>query len=538
MPAIKSTRFFGLAMLSAVVLSACGGHDDSRATVNLSGTVTFDRVPHFTDSGGLDYPLTVEAPARGVQVLLLNRAGDLLDSDTTTAEGSYSLQAPAATDVRVRVQARMQRDGSPSWNFSVTDNTQGNALYVLDGQFANSGRADSVRDLHAVSGWTGDGYAELRPAAPFAILDVVYEAMEQVRDVDPAVQFPPLEIRWSTANRAVSADKMRGDIGTTFYSIEDQSIYLLGEAGNDTDEYDRSVIAHEFAHYLEYQLGRTDSIGGNHSMTAKLDMRVAFSEGWSNAFAAITTADAGYRDSIGVGQNGGLYYSLEANPYGNAGWFSENSVQKILYDLYDPVNENFDQISLGFAPIYQTLISDAWRQFDGATSIYPFIQQLKENPTVDGLLIDALLETENIAGTDAYGANETNDGSFAPALPVYHRLAAGGSVEVCGSKAEAEGEYNRLDVRRFVLLELPDSGSYDISAERVEGLAPANPDFVLWQDGEPLEIAASETTGREQISRSLDSGTYWLEVYEQANVDQNPDTGGAVCFNLSLGFSP
>jgi len=523
-------------MMAAVVLSACGGDNDPRTSVvTLSGTVTFDLVPHLADSGGLDYPLTVEAPARGVQVLLLDRGGDLLDSGTTTAEGTYTLQAPAGTDVRVRVEARMQRDGSPNWNFSVTDNTQGNALYVLDGQFVNSGSAHSVRDLHAASGWTGNGYAELRPAAPFAILDVIYDAVEQVREVDPEVQLPPLEIRWSAANTASSGDLTQGAIGTTFYSIDDQSIYLLGWAGNDTDEYDRSVIAHEFAHYLEYQLGRTDSIGGDHSMTVKLDMRVAFSEGWSNAFAAITTAEPVYRDSIGVDQSSGLYYSLETNFYGNAGWFSENSVQKILYDLYDPANEDFDRISLGFAPVYQTLTSDDWRQFDGATSIYPFIQQLKARTDVDGLLVDTLLETENIFGTDAYGVNETNDGGLVAVLPVYRRLAPGGSVALCSS--QTEGDYNRLDVRRFVLLELLDSGSYDISAEYVEGLAPSNPDFVLWQDGEPLLTAESETD-REQVSVSLAPGTYWLEVYEQANVDQSSSTGGAVCFNLSLGYSP
>jgi hypothetical protein len=530
-------RSFDVVVLAAgVLLTACGGKSDSPSGVSLSGQVTFDLVPHFTDGAGLDYPLAAPTPARGVQVQLLDRAGTVLDSGITTEAGTYSLQAPAATDVRVRVEARMQRDGTPSWDFSVTDNTSGNALYVLDGQLVNSGREDSVRDLHAVSGWNGEDYAELRPAAPFAILDVVYEAVARIQEVDPAVNMPPLEIRWSTANTAVSGDKTQGAIGTTFYAIDDQSIYLLGWADNDTDEYDRSVIAHEFAHYLEYQLGRTDSVGGVHSLTSKLDMRVAFSEGWGSAFAAIATDDPFYRDSFGTDQQGpGLYYSLEENSYGNNGWYSENSVQKILYDLYDSNNEGADQLTLGFAPIYQTLTSDAWLQFAGATSIYPFVSQLKTNPLVDGQLVDDLLEAENITGTGDYGEGETNDSSIPRALPVYTQLPLGETLPVCSDTLG--GEYNGVDVRRFVRFALLNSGSYDIIVERSDGLFPANPDFVLWQDGERLATADTGTGNREVLTRTLDADS-WLEVYEHSNVDKDPDTGGSVCFNLSLSNAP
>lgn len=535
----RPKRSINFILFAAVaLLPACGGNDkgNSGPVVSVSGKVTFDRVPHNGDKAGLNYQLTSVAPVRGVRVLLLNRGGDLLDSDTTAANGTYSLDAPVATDVRVRVEARMLLDGTPSWNFSVTDNTHSNALYVLDGQLVNSGRDDSVRDLHAVSGWNGEDYAELRPAAPFAIMDVVYEAVARIREADPAVNFPLLEIRWSTDNIAVSGDKTQGAIGTTFYSLDAQSIYLLGWANNDTDEYDRSVIAHEFAHYLEYQLGRTDSIGGAHNLTSRLDMRVAFSEGWGSAFAAIAAEDPLYRDSVGANQSTGFVYSVEANPSGNGGWYNENSVQKILYDLYDSTNEGVDQISLGFPPIYQTLTSNAWRQFDGAISIYPFINQLKANAAVDGQLVDALLEAENITGTGNYGEDETNDGGISMVLPVYTLLLLGENLPLCSGKLA--GELNGVDVRRFVRFTLSNSGRYSISAKRLGGLSPSDPDFVLWREGERLATAESAVDNLEQLEIALDAGSYWLEIYEHGNIDMEAPTGGAVCFDLSLESAP
>ena len=78
-------------------------------------------------------------------------------------------------------------------------------------------------------------------------------------------------------------------------------IYILGDftaLGGDTDEFDQSVIAHEFGHYVEDRFGRSDSIGGDHGGSATLlDLRVAFGEGWGNAFSGMVLGDPIYRDS-------------------------------------------------------------------------------------------------------------------------------------------------------------------------------------------------------------------------------------------------
>ncbi len=60
------------------------------------------------------------------------------------------------------------------------NNTNGNALYVLDSAAFNSGTANQTKNLLAGSGWGGTSYTGTRSAAPFAILDTLLAAAEFV----------------------------------------------------------------------------------------------------------------------------------------------------------------------------------------------------------------------------------------------------------------------------------------------------------------------------------------------------------------------
>lgn len=521
-----------------------GGDDSGGAvteppapTVTISGTVTFDLVSHKADSAGLDYQNVERAPAQKVNVRLLDGAGQTLAEGRTDAAGSYTLQAPVDTPVRVRAEARMEQAGSPAWAFAVRDNTQADALYVLDGQLVTSGQANTVRDLHATSGWNGTGYtAGNRSAAPFAILDTVREAVDALVAVDPGVQLPSLQLFWSPNNIPVNGNESAGEIGTSFYTPVSGSIYLLGDEDDDTDEYDRSVISHEFAHYLEDQLSRTESIGGAHTGRSQLDMRVAFSEGLGNAFAGIATGDSIYRDSIGNAQSRGLSIDIASNTTGNHGWYSESSVQTILYGL-------FDQQGRDFGPLYRALTGEGFLNFDGAISIYPFVTTLRAAGEVSEQLIDNLLQAENIQGTDGYGSAETNDGGSAFALPIYRTLTAGGAQEVCSSTRA--GEYNGMDVRRFATFSVASSGPYTLTVRRSSGLSETDPDFTLWRRGQLLEVADTVSPNQETLANiQLAADTpYWLEIYEYTNTDGETSADGQqpkpdACFTVVLENAP
>ncbi|MGB5249911.1 MAG: hypothetical protein WBO47_09810, partial [Gammaproteobacteria bacterium] len=362
-------------------------------------------------------------------------------------------------------------------------------------------------------------------AAPFAILDSVYQAVQLVLTASPAIQLPALDINWSTFNRSSSNfNPANGDIVTTAYfydGIGAGEIYVLAEQDVDTDEYDQHVIVHEWGHYLEDQLGRTDSIGGSHSITARLDLRLAYSEGWSNAFSAMVLGDPVYKDSLGAFQGQSFTFDVESNVVGNKGWYNESSVHSTLYDIYDNANDGIDAVSLGFGPIFNG-VTVANKNTTALTSIYTLVTSIKADNPADEANIDALLQNQSIVGVgmDIWGSGETNDASNVDVLPIYTDIAVnGGSREVCS--IATFGTFNGLSTRRFLRLNLNTAGTRTI---QVTGPGNSDPDLVLYQQGF-LVSSESITAGQESLTRVLAPGTYVLEVYEYANIEGVNDFG-------------
>lgn len=503
--------------------------------VILSGRVTYDRVPFEGRTfRGLDYSQTFSLPVRGVTVQLLDSNNGVRASSSTDDDGEYRFSIDKNQSVRVRVLAELRGNQAAAWDIQVRDNTAGNAQYVLDGSLTSVGENEiQTRNLHAASGWDGNAYTAPRSAAPFAVLDSLYDALQTVISADPHVVLPPLTVFWSEKNIAISGDSSQGYIGTSFYTSAGPSIYLLGAANNDSDEYDRGVVQHEFGHYLEHQLGRTESIGGSHSQTSRLDMRVAFGEAWGNAFAGMVSGDPIYRDSLGASQSMGFAINVESRSFGTQGWFSEASIQGFLYDLFDDNQDGGDPVNLGFKPIYEVLTSDRYLSFDGFASIFAFRAELEaQNPHLAGTL-SSMLQSYDISGTGWYGAGETNNAGSTVTLPVYHQLALGQTVNVC-SDSDFQ-KYNGVDVRRFLRVQLPDTRNYTITAARNGGnLARTNPQLRIYRQGQQAGSVLNGTPDSENAQRYLSRGDYVFEVYEESNADRNTSTGGLACFDVRI----
>ncbi len=502
------------------------------AGVQLSGAVTYDRVP-FKASGGLDYPATFAAPVRGVRVQLLNGQAETLATTITDAQGHYRFSAPSNTPVKVRVLAQLF-SSSPSWQVTVGDNTQNNASYVVEGSLASTGTgAKQSRDLHAGSGWAGGAYTLPRSAAPFAILDSIYDSLQLLVSADPFVNLPNLNVRWSEKNLPASGSLAQGFIGSSMYSAYDATIYVLGKADNDSDEYDRGVIQHEFGHFVENKLSRSESIGGAHNLDSKVDLRVAFGEGWGNAFAGMSANDPVYRDSMGAGQAQAFAFDAEDNTSSSMGWYNERSVQSILWDIFDRADDGDDRVSLGFGALYQALHSQAYRDYDGLTSIYPVMELVKRQNPQHAAQISKLMQGQQIMGSGMYGEGETNDSGYPLMLPVYQTLALGGNTSLCSQNHWQD--FNGADARRLVLLHVPADGNYTLSAKVGNNSMPgSDPDFRLWRNGQFVLQSTSASTGEETTTRKLTQGTYTLELYDSSNADDNSATGGLACFALSF----
>lgn len=567
-----------LVALAVVLLAGCGGGGGdggggkgggppTPATVTVSGTITFDFVPAVAGIG-LDYLNTHPVPARGVTVQLL--AGtNVLASTTTDAAGAYSFTAASNLDVSLRARAELLRVGTPSWTFTVVDNANDDALYALDGGAFNTGSANSTRDLRAASGWDGSRYGGARSAAPFAILDVVYDAVQLVLGAAPTLNFPALELHWSTSNVPSFGsngipDLDTGELGTSFFR-RGIGIYLLGAEDSDTDEYDRHVIAHEWAHYFEAEFSRSDSIGGPHTRHDQLDFRVAFGEGWGNALSAMVTGQSVYRDSFGPSQARTFGFDVEgplsaAQGNHNPGWYSEESIQEILFDLFDShvdlIRDTLvaDNVALGFAPLYAVLTGPQ-RVTGALTSVFPFIDALRAQHPADAPLIDDLVKAQNITLiTDAYGSAETNFGNptSADLQSVYDTLTVNNPtpVRVCSLddyRSAFTGSTNKLGSRRFLRFTATSAGPHAVTARAVAPLnAPADPDMILHRadaltisSGPPSDTCSASAPQDcvETFSPTLSAGDYVLEVYEWTNTNAATDEYppiGRTCFDVSV----
>jgi len=536
----------------ALALPACGGGSSSPAPVStaqipapggaggvsskrISGTITYDHIPHDRVSSGLDYANMTARPARGIIVQLVERDGTVLAATVSDETGAYEFTTQAETDVQIRALAHLQNTGAAQWDFKVTDNTQDNALYALSGSLSAIGNGDQIRDLHAASGWTGNAYAETRAAAPFAILSPVYEAVTAFAAIDGSVSFPPLELRWSVNNRSAIGARESGDIGTSAYFPDGDSgsIYLLGDAGSDTDEYDPHVILHEWGHYFEHQLSRTDSIGGAHGLRDRLDARVAYGEGWGNALAAMITGDPVYRDSSGTGQGFGFSFDLEKNNHTNAGWFNEGSVGSILYDLYDDTADGADMIELGLGPIYQAMTSDDFKASVLFTTIFVFADSLRNLDQMNQGAINDLLAGQSISGLGPSGEGEINSGAINSSLPIFQTAVTGAApVEICS--VNDAGRYNKLGNREFIYLDIAQAGDYTVSMIRRSGDKDRDPDFNIWQRDQLIMEAVSSVKDRETLQLSLAAGTYVIDAFDFKNINGNSSNTGDACYDFSV----
>lgn len=560
-----------LAVLAGVLLSACGGggggggNQPPPASVTITGRITFDRIGFDATAGtGLNPTAPVESPARQVTVQAIDASSNaMLAATTTDTNGNYSVSVPSNRNLFIRARAEMIKTApAPTWNFSVRNNTSAgttDALYALDGNSASSGTANSTRNLRAPTGFGASSYTNERAAAPFAILDTVFKAKELLLTALPNAALPELRLFWSNENKPVNGCLDDGDIGTSSYVVfgpndldcgvaASTGIYLLGDADQlqmvdiDTDEFDESVIAHEFGHYVEDRFGRSDSIGGIHGGAGDLlDLRVAFGEGWGNAFSSMVRGDAVYRDSFNLMAQD-FSFNVENDDDHDEGWFSEASVQEILWDLFDSTNESGDTASLGFAPLF-AVMSGAQTTTDAMTSIFSFITGLKAASPSAVAAIDDLLAGEDIHGTGDFGTGETNfggDPQLPPSVYLDITLNAAAPTGVCSRSPYGNTTSNKLGNRVF--LRFNNDATHLVTIQLTgtplgpNTIAAADPDVFVLRRGVLAAFGAgtgsSETTG--QVS--LPAGLYIIEVYD-FNVDPAIAGGGGPqprCMTVSV----
>lgn len=510
-------------------------------TGNINGRVRFTRIPATVS--GLNYAGGTLRPARGVQVLAVvpgaNADDDsdpgVLDSTTTADDGGFVMDIDPNTNYSIVVVARMRRGAGsplPRWNMSVVD-VDTNAPYTFtDGTTYNTGSPTLV-ELDIPSGHGANGAVTgPRASGPFAILDTLYQAMQLVLSAAPTTDFPALRVDWAP-------DSIND--GTYFNPNNPQTMVLTADVTEDTDEFDQHVIAHEFGHYVEYNFSRADNIGGAHGIGDKLDIRVAFGEGFGYAFGAMALNDPNSFDTftsttqfVGCVPGNGIYFlctsrfNVEDNPPasgigsppGNTGcWCSESSVWSILWDLFDSAADANDTLALGFQPLWNVLTNQQ-RTTPAFTSIFSFASALKAARPGDAAAIDTLLAAQNIDSVqDAFGTGETHSPNTVQAdgaLPLYTPITVGGPPVVLRNVDDA-GHYNKLGNHRFVTFTLATARTITISVSTSNPDAGADPDFVVYRNGSFIGSGEDPPPGAETETFNAAAGTYVIDIYDCAN---------------------
>ncbi|MGH8178978.1 MAG: PKD domain-containing protein [Steroidobacter sp.] len=476
--------------------------------VTLTGDVQFESVPHGAPGAGLAYGGQGFVTTRAAFVEVLNAATQhVVASGLFT--GDFQFDVPGQTDLVLRATAQLMRQAPaplPHWQVSVRDLDAAGAslgeVYSYTGPTFNSG-AGGTRSLQIPSGWNGSGQLTgQRHAAPFAILNAVWLALEELESLSPRPSLPPVVIDWAPGNVG----------GQTFYVTDgagQHRIVLSGEVNVDTDEYDSSVVLHEFGHFFMSAVSRDESIGGQHGFGDRVDMRVAYSEGFATAFGALVSGNTAYLDSFGHGQSDSGFFNVDSDTTLNEGWYNEFSVHELLWRVRD------------LQAIWETLQAPM-QQTDAFTSVFPFFTALKQlRPSAAGNY-DVLLAGEQIVGPtmSAFGTTEINNAGSANVLPIYGSIVSGGSVQVHSTNEFGVG--NRLATHRHLRFSLPAAANVRF---QVSAAAGRDPDIEIFRRG--VSLGPPQGAANEDFLLMLDAGEYVLDVFDCGNADCNPNVAPA-----------
>ena len=566
---------------------------------DISGTVRYEFVPPNNGPTGacrgLDFSNIEVRPIRQATVQLVDAGtGNVLDSTTADDNGAYAFSSVAdGSNVRIRVLAELKRSGSPAWDVEVRDNVVDPAdpnppplasrpKYAIESSNFTFTGTSVTRNLTAETGWGGGtfnigSYTGPRAAAPFAVLDSIYSAMQLIMSVDATADFAPLDAFWSVNNRLATCtladtngngnfDECRdaGELSASFYSSSIDSLFLLGDADGDTEEFDDHVIVHEWGHYFEDNFSRSDSIGGPHGIGDNIDARLAFGEGWATALSGIALENQLYCDTNFGG--GGFGIGTEDGSYDARGWYDEISVVRFIYDLWDTndegivtpgdPNDSGDPGSIGFAPIYNTFVGPQ-ANTEAFTTVFSFGTELRSSlDATDAAFFDYLMRRADMNPTnlDIWGTNELADRedieNDPDVLPLYTDMPLDGSViNICSNDAyDGEGDGNKLAQHRYLRMNVTQGARYDVVISTTTAMpAPddpaderdqSDPDIYIFRSGTLVALGNSGVANEEVFTTQnfLSPGTHVASLvefrYQDSESPANYPT--RTCFDVSM----
>lgn len=456
------------------------------STATVKGTVMYEKVA--VTSTGLNPASRTNTAAAGVLVeAVLASTGVVLGSSFTDASGNYGIPvSPPTTKDKLFIRASAEFQNGTK----VIDPASSGEYSIASSSFAMGKATTVTKNLLAVD--------KNRSSGPFCILDTLRRANEFVLSADSTVIIPKVTVEWSPSY-----------IGGTFFLAATGTAFINGDRSADSDEYDDTVINHEYGHFLTDVFSRSDSPNGSHSVDLLSDARLAWNEGWADFFGCASNNTSGYLDTLGLNGSHVFSYDLEVNvrPGTAAGYHNQFSVSSFLWDLFDTTIDPGDTVAAPWPEIW-----GAFTDLKKETYVYllDFCEALhRRDHTLDAQM-QALLTTRRMSYSP--GVDPPVPDPF-PA-PIASGVSVTGLVDsVTSGRTNGDKSSDFYEIRLTQPGDL--AADLDITGAAVSG-QPADLDlFLLDQNGIALDLSAKKNGvgDSEHVGRTgLDPGYYVLEV--------------------------
>ncbi len=437
--------FFSLVIL--VILSACSKSENplnyslARPAPYCSQKFTYSDFVTISGNAGYEYlaggngEVSGPNPIRHAEVRVTNTDKEIIQCATTDEQGNFSVNLPKdGSTVLVTVASRADNSFLKLY---VLKDPKTNVFHSLE-QSVVTDSSQNIGSLVAHATGSLEGGA-------FNILDKILDTNSFLRDKtkDCGENFPgckPFDVAPLTTaywSKGVNPNKYLGSsqksLGLysreSFYSHENNQIYILGgENGDvdrsDTDHFDDTIIIHEYGHVIEHFYSNLRSPKGPHDGNDIIDPRLAFAEAWANFLQAQVTGKPCYRDTYGPESPQNIYEKdLEEGDFNceqqqgqplpkydlptveGEGNFREFAITRALIDIFDENNEGegIDQLTATFAEFWTLFTSKTVGIADKNfhfSSVGRFLQlqiQLKtEFPETKWTDWSEILEAENL----------------------------------------------------------------------------------------------------------------------------------------------
>lgn len=334
---------------------------DGGAPVNLtiSGNVSYDRLS--VTAGGLDLmnPVSENAVGVTVEAVAWSDINNVLATANTDAVGAYTLNFSTTVDYYIRARAR----SGVALNVDRVYHSQTSPplVHAVTGQVLNRAAGSQTVNLHAAAD-------SANRAGAFAILDTARRL--RTAAAGAFANLGPLDLFWGMGNAGTQWLKDGGGQTITLTTgtgldgpRNNPSIYLVGGSAadvlnSDHDEFDESVIAHEWASFLQLTQSRDNNFGGVH-FGEELIPSAAYSEGVVTGIGLALLDQRVYRDTVGyVGgvSSVAFQFDLESGvlPGTGSGYGNEFAISRVTWDLLDggaggPTDADSDPVGVATA---------------------------------------------------------------------------------------------------------------------------------------------------------------------------------------------